>query len=301
MKSLTNLRKGLALVLCAAMLMGDTTMLQAAQVEATTVGAVVSESKAETEVAEDVPTEEVEQEQEEAEVVEPQAEATEVSEAEEKSEETQVEAADVETALENKALEATYTATVGETTVTVVAPEGAFTEEVTLQVTEVEITDEMQAQLDEQAIAEQKAINSASAYDISFVNAEGKEIEPAKEVQVSIATAEVNSGDDASVYHFDEEKAAVADMDATVVESGDVAFETDHFSTYVIVNKGGNTVKVTIHHDTLNDDGRTREIYKTDVVDLPVGGRIKDYAKASNWEVQGLFIKNEDGTWENDG
>ena len=174
MKSLTNLRKGLALVLCAAMLMGDTTMLQAAQVEATTVGAVVSESKAETEVAEDVPAEVTEQE--EAEVVEPQAEATEVSEAEEKSEETQVEAEDVETALENKALEATYTATVGETTVTVVAPEGAFTEEVTLQVTEVEITDEMQAQLDEQAIAEQKAINSASAYDISFVNAEGKEV-----------------------------------------------------------------------------------------------------------------------------
>ncbi|SFT60477.1 fibro-slime domain-containing protein [Lachnospiraceae bacterium XBD2001] len=295
MKSLTNLRKGLALVLCAAMLMGDTTMLQAAQVEATTVGAVVSESKAETEVAEDVPAEVTEQE--EAEVVEPQAEATEVSEAEEKSEETQVEAPDVETALENKALEATYTATVGETTVTVVAPEGAFTEEVTLQVTEVEITDEMQAQLDEQAIAEQKAINSASAYDISFVNAEGKEVEPAKEVQVSIATAEVNSGDDASVYHFDEEKAAVADMDATVVESGDVAFGTDHFSTYVIVNKGGNTVKVTIHHDTLKDDGKTREIYKTDVVDLPVGGRIKDYAKASNWKVQGLFIKNEDGTW----
>jgi hypothetical protein len=100
MKSLTNLRKGLALVLCAAMLMGDTTMLQAAQVEATTVGAIVSESKAETEVAEDVPTEEVEQEQEEAEVVEPQAEATEVSEAEEKSEETQVEAEDVETGLQ---------------------------------------------------------------------------------------------------------------------------------------------------------------------------------------------------------
>jgi|GEM_PF-627920 len=294
MKSLTNLRKGLALVLCAAMLMGDTTMLQAAQVESTTVGAVVSESKAETEVAEDVPTEEVEQEQEEAEVLEPQAEATEVSEAEEKSEETQVEAADVETALENKALEATYTATVGETTVTVVAPEGAFTEEVTLQVTEVEITDEMQAQLDEQAIAEQKAINSASAYDISFVNAEGKEIEPAKEVQVSIATAEVNSGDDASVYHFDEEKAAVADMDATVVESGDVAFGTDHFSTYVIVNKGGNTVKVTIHHERVVGEN-TEAIYKTDERNLPVGARITDYTKATNWNPIGAY------TYENNG
>lgn len=279
MKSLTNLRKGLALVLCAAMLMGDTTMLQAAQVEATTVGTVVSESKAETEVAEDVPAEVTEQE--EAEVVEPQAEATEVSEAEEKSEETQVEAADVETALENKALEATYTATVGETTVTVVAPEGAFTEEVTLQVTEVEITDEMQAQLDEQAIAEQKAINSASAYDISFVNAEGKEVEPAKEVQVSIATAEVNSGDDASVYHFDEEKAAVADMEATVVESGDVAFETDHFSTYVIVNKGQNTVTVKIHHV----DQAGNEIYSMDERKIAVGARVVDFNKAANWEV----------------
>jgi fibro-slime domain-containing protein len=306
MKSLTNLRKGLALVLCAAMLMGDTTMLQAAQVESTTVGAIVSESKAETEVAEDVPTEEVEQEQEEAEVVEPQAEATEVSEAEEKSEEseeTQVEAPDVETALENKALEATYTATVGETTVTVVAPEGAFTEEVTLQVTEVEITDEMQAQLDEQAIAEQKAINSASAYDISFVNAEGKEVEPAKEVQVSIATAEVNSGDDASVYHFDEEKAAVADMDATVVESGDVAFGTDHFSTYVIVNKGENTVTVKIHHVERLANNDTRVVYYEENK-LPVGAKLSNYAKLDNWKVYGMYageVGDEDHWyWENE-
>lgn len=292
MKSLTNLRKGLALVLCAAMLMGDTTMLQAAQVEATTVGAIVSESKAETEVAEDVPTEEVEQEQEKAEVVEPQAEATEVSEAGEKSEETQVEAEDVGTALENKALEATYTATVGETTVTVVAPEGAFTEEVTLQVTEVEITDEMQAQLDEQAIAEQKAINSASAYDISFVNAEGKEVEPAKEVQVSIATAEVNSGDDASVYHFDDEKAAVADMDAAVVENGDVAFETNHFSTYVIVNKGGNTVKVTIHHV----DRSGNELFATTERNIPVGSRIEDFVRGEDaWDAYQFNKDSENG------
>lgn len=311
MKSLTNLRKGLALVLCAAMLFGDTTMLRAAQVESTTVGAIVSESKAETEVAEDVPTEEVEQEQEEAEVVEPQAEATEVSEAEEKSEAeteetTQVEAEDVETALENKALEATYTATVGETTVTVVAPEGAFTEEVTLQVTEVEITDEMQAQLDEQAIAEQKAINSASAYDISFVNAEGKEVEPAKEVQVSIATAEVNSGDDASVYHFDEEKAAVADMEATVVESGDVAFETNHFSTYVIVNRGKDKVKVKIHHMAVVKENHDPEaIYADDNRELSVGSRILDYAKATNWKVAGIFVKDDSKAqpqwiWEKD-
>ncbi len=330
MKSLTNLRKGLALVLCAAMLMGDTTMLQASQVESTTVAALMTKSEAEVEdvqaetedvqaeteevltdaeevipteeevkeadsVAEATEAEEVQQEQEEAEVVEPQAEATEVSEAEEESEEseeTQVEAPDVETALSDKALEASYTATVRETTVTVVAPEGAFTEEVTLQVTEVEITDDMQAQLDEQAIAEQKAINSASAYDISFVNAEGKEIEPAKEVQVSIATAEVNSGDDASVYHFDEEQAAVADMEATVVESGDVAFETDHFSTYVIVNKGGSSINVEMHHV----DNNGKELCATDNWTLPIGDTVTDYNKAQNWNVKKITKDSANGT-----
>ena len=303
MKSLTNLRKGLALVLCAAMLMGDTTMLQASQVESTTVAALMTKSEAEiedvqaeteevlTDAEEVIPAEEEVkeadsvaevEEAEETEVAKEQTETTEAPETQQESEKTQVEAEDVETALENKALETTYTATVGATTVTVVAPEGAFTEEVTLQVTEVEITDEMQAQLDEQAIAEQKAINSASAYDISFVNAEGKEVEPAKEVQVSIATAEVNSGDDASVYHFDEEKASLEDMEAKVAESGDVAFDTNHFSTYVIVNnKKEPYALIKIHHVK---DGKA--LYETSERKLAIGSKITDFVKDETvWNV----------------
>ena len=306
MKSLTNLRKGLALVLCAAMLMGDTTMLQAYQVESTTVAALMTKSETEVEdvqaETEEVLTdaeevisaeEEVKEadsvaevaevaEAEETEVAKEQTETTEAPETQQESEKPQVEAPDVETALENKALEATYTATVGETTVTVVAPEGAFTEKVTLQVTEVEITDEMQAQLDEQAIAEQKAIESATAYDISFVNAEGKEVEPAKEVQVSIATSAVNSGDDASVYHFDEEKAALNDMEAVVDHAGDLAFETDHFSTYVIVNnKKEPYALIRIHHVK---DGKA--LYETSERKLAIGSKITDFVKDETvWNV----------------
>ncbi len=317
MKSLTNLRKGLALVLCAVMLMGDTTMLQATQVESTTVAALMTKSEAEvedvqaeteevlTDAEEVIPAEEEVKEAdsvaeaaeaEETEVAKGQTETTEAPETQQESEKTQVEAQDVETALSDKALEATYTATVGETTVTVVAPEGAFSEEVTLQVAEVEITNEIQSQLDEQAIAEQKAIESATAYDISFINAEGKEVEPAKQVQVSIATPEVNVGDDASVYHVDETKDAVADMSASVDANGDVAFETNHFSTYVIVNMKAGEVTVTIHHLYRDKDNNYAELFKTDTKTMNIGGKINNYNKADvqSWNISGVY-RNKNG------
>ena len=48
---------------------------------------------------------------------------------------------------------------------------------------------------------------------------------------------------------FDEEKAALNDMEAVVDHAGDLAFETDHFSTYVIVNnKKEPYAIIKIHH-----------------------------------------------------
>ena len=293
MKSLKNLRKGLAIVLCVAMLLGDSILLQAAQVQTVTAGATVSEAvvEPEAEVAEPAtegePLVAAEEEVPAAEAVEEEPSEEEPSEKVADAapeEEVAAPAAETEEAEEEEkedATDKTFSAEVDGTTFTVIAKEGTFAEEVTLQVTKVEITEALQAELDERAIEEQKAIESATAYDVKFVNAAGEEVEPAQEVQVTVSTPEVNAGDDASVYHFDEAAASVADMSATVENSGDVAFDTDHFSTYVIVNKGQNTVTVKIHHV----DQAGNEIYSMDERKIAVGARVVDFNKAANWDV----------------
>lgn len=301
MKSARSLKRVLAFVLCALLLMGDNAMLYAADASKTEAVETVLEEES-TPVEETAePTTEVQEEvvseaDAEAETTEEEQASADASTGDTSIEEEAVE--QIEEEEEPKGLAAaTYQATVEDSTVTVDAPEGAFTEAVTLQVSKVEVTEELQSEIDEKAIEEQKAIKSVTAYDIKFVNAKGEEVEPAKEVQVSIATPEISGGDDAAVYHFDEANTQVADMDATVDNAGDVAFDTNHFSTYVIVNQGAATVQVTIHHDTY-ENNNYREIYKTDVRNLPVGSCITDYAKATNWNVEGVFQKDANGAFQ---
>lgn len=154
-----------------------------------------------------------------------------------------------------------------------------------LSVTPVELSQKAEDQITEEAIKEKKAIEKIHAYDIKFL-VDGEEVQPGATVKVSVSLNDEKKIKDADVYHVDEND-NVENMDGSVAKNGDVEFETTHFSTYVIVQKGGKAVEVTIQH--LNEaDGKA--IYSEDKRTILVGGKINDYTKAKNWEVSKVEV-----------
>lgn len=148
-----------------------------------------------------------------------------------------------------------------------------------LSVTPVELSQEAEDQITEEAIKEKKAIEKIHSYDIKFL-VDGEEVQPGASVKVSVSLNDEKKIKDADVYHVDEND-NVENMDGSVAKNGDVEFETTHFSTYVIVQKGGEDVKVIIQHL----DAKGNKIYSDDERTILVGGKINDYTKAKNWDV----------------
>lgn len=158
-----------------------------------------------------------------------------------------------------------------------------------LSVTPVELSQEAEDQITEEAIKEKKAIEKIHSYDIKFL-VDGEEVQPGATVKVSVSLNDEKKIKDADVYHVDEND-NVENMDGSVAKNGDVEFETTHFSTYVIVQKGGKAVEVTIQH--LNEaDGKA--IYSEDKRTILVGGKINDYTKAKNWEVSKVELNGDE-------
>ena len=87
------------------------------------------------------------------------------------------------------------------------------------------------------------------------------------------------------------------DMNGAVDGEGKVVFDAPHFSKYVIVQKGDSEVTVTIEHYD-NTKNPQEKIYADDVLTLPIGGKINDYTKATNWNVESVqkVEKATDGT-----
>lgn len=155
-----------------------------------------------------------------------------------------------------------------------------------LSVTPVELSQEAEDQITEEAIKEKKAIEKIHSYDIKFL-VDGEEVQPGASVKVSVSLNDEKKIKDADVYHVDKND-NVENMDGSVAKNGDVEFETTHFSTYVIVQKGGNEVEVTIRH--LDESGTP--IYSEDKRTILVGGKINDYTKAQNWEVSKVKVND---------
>lgn len=156
-----------------------------------------------------------------------------------------------------------------------------------LSVTPVELSQEAEDQITEEAIKEKKAIEKIHSYDIKFL-VDGEEVQPGATVKVSVSLNDEKKIKDADVYHVDEND-NVENMDGSVAKNGDVEFETTHFSTYVIVQRGGKAVEVTIQHLNLADG---KAIYSEDKRTILVGGKINDYTKAKNWEVSKVKVND---------
>ena len=169
-----------------------------------------------------------------------------------------------------------------------------------LSVTPVELSQEAEDQITEEAIKEKKAIEKIHSYDIKFL-VDGEEVQPGATVKVEVSLPDIKAGQDADVYHVDADD-NVENMDGSVNKKGNIEFDTTHFSTYVIVKKGNEAVTVIIKH---YDDSKPKypvKIYSDDKVDFEVGksGRIDNYVKAINWTVEKVVVGNNTYTQEAD-
>lgn len=165
--------------------------------------------------------------------------------------------------------------------VTLTNPED-LPDEAELSVTPVEISQEAEEQINQEAIEQQKAIENLRAYDIKFL-LDGEEIQPGATVKVEVSFPEEETAEDADVYHVDENE-NVENMNGSVNEEGNVEFDTPHFSTYIIVNKSlSGTVKVTLQHYDADTD---KPIYAETDKYINVGGKIPDYRAAENYDIQ---------------
>lgn len=158
-----------------------------------------------------------------------------------------------------------------------------------LSVTPVELSQEAEDQITEEAIKEKKAIEKIHSYDIKFL-VDGEEVQPGASVKVSVSLNDEKKIKDADVYHVDEND-NIENMDGSVAKNGDVEFETTHFSTYVIVQKGNNTIHVTVKYC----DKAGKEIYAADSnKELSVGDRLK-LKELANWNVTRVVVEPTSG------
>ncbi len=156
-----------------------------------------------------------------------------------------------------------------------------------LSVTPVELSQEAEDQITEEAIKEKKAIEKIHSYDIKFL-VDGEEVQPGASVKVSVSLNDEKKIKDADVYHVDEND-NVENMDGSVAKNGDVEFETTHFSTYVIVdNKRDGQIIVTLQHYDATAATDTK-IYADDVKTLTVGQKV-DCKKATNWDIKEVKV-----------
>lgn len=158
-----------------------------------------------------------------------------------------------------------------------------------LSVTPVELSQEAEEQITEEAIKEKKAIEKIHSYDIKFL-VDGEEVQPGASVKVSVSLNDEKKIKDADVYHVDKND-NVENMDGSVAKNGDVEFETTHFSTYVIVQKGNENINVTVKY--CDKDGK--EIYAADSnKELSVGDRLK-LKELANWNVTRVVVEPTSG------
>ena len=191
----------------------------------------------------------------------------------------------------------TWSQDVGDTTVNVTAEAGALPADAQLSVTEITSEDEVkeiEKAVEEKAIEEQFSIKNIFSYDIKFL-VDGSEVQPTTPVQVSVDTPEITSSEDAAVLHVDNNNVA-EDMNGAVDGEGKVVFDAPHFSTYVIVNKGGAEVQIKLQHYYYDTNNEEKKLYADQTVPLHVGSKIEDYRKSTNYDVVKVKEIAEDGT-----
>lgn len=116
--------------------------------------------------------------------------------------------------------------------VKVSAPEGALPEGATVTISVVTDKDVLE-KFEKAAEVEGKVIADIKIYDVTIWDAKGNEIQPDKSVEVTISNTGME-GDDASVFHANDESAPVKKV-ADIDDASHASFEAEHFSPSAIV------------------------------------------------------------------
>lgn len=160
-----------------------------------------------------------------------------------------------------------------------------------LSVTPVELSQEAEEQIAEEAIKEKKAIENIRSYDIKFL-VDGEEVQPGATVKVEVSFPDEETAQDAAVYHVDQDE-KVENMDGSINKEGNVEFETTHFSTYVIVNTKQGDITVTVEHYNAETN---EKIYADDVSKTLHVGQKLNPKKATNWEISEVVVSTGSGS-----
>ncbi|MDM8293461.1 InlB B-repeat-containing protein, partial [Faecalicoccus pleomorphus] len=121
-------------------------------------------------------------------------------------------------------------------TITIMAPEDSVPENSTVIAEPVE-NDSIAQSIEDVLNEEDKTLNEYKAYDITILDKDGNEIQPEKDVQVSITGATV-SGEEKAVFHIDDSNKVEKVSDTSVGQT--TLFNAESFSIYVVagLNEG---------------------------------------------------------------
>ena len=149
-------------------------------------------------------------------------------------------------------------------------------------------------------VANNTTIQDMMVLDIKFL-VDGQEVQPNGTVTVKFENTGYEAENGISVYHVDDSNSNATNMNATTETDADVAFETTHFSNYVIVNNGNGAVTVTIEHYLENGTEPATMLYKTTETTFATGEeaqKITNFTKESDeFELDRIVYRNG----ENDG
>ena len=191
-----------------------------------------------------------------------------------------------------------FTGSAGGVSVTVAAPEGALPEG-TEMVVEAVSSDDV---IDAISEAVEGEVKQVKAVDITFFK-DGTEIQPQKEVAVTLSTAGMKSADNYSVVHVADNGVAQEVTDADASRTG-AEFSAESFSVYAVIGTD----------DGINTDEKARRTYKFVLDDgtpykFNAGDRKVDYQIVKNGDTVVAptpnptkeVAANEDGAYKFDG
>ena len=139
--------------------------------------------------------------------------------------------------------------------VSVEAPKNAFPEGTTMKVVKAD-DDDVLAAINDTLEGEAKTVK---AVDITFRNADGKEIQPTDPIQVTLKSKAVAEAESPVVVHVDKNKKGEyvgekVEEVKTDTDKKEVSFEAEHFSVYAVVDEGEDqTIRATYYFQ--NADG----------------------------------------------
>ena len=146
--------------------------------------------------------------------------------------------------------------------VNVLAPEGAFPPGTTMKATWVDASHVEEAVSIAVSECTNGKLRDMRAVDITFIDADGHEIEPAEKITVAFSSDLIDTEDDSFVVHIDDEGSAEV-MDALgekelqqremTNEANELVIESDAFSTYVVA-------VTTLHEEITASDGENYSI-----------------------------------------